>query len=320
MNKYILFLLLTITGLIVSFGFTGLIFTATAQASDSNSSSDNTSIGKSTTVTGHFSDQATDLTPDWAIICSNDTTGMNEEFYLRFEPIYSASEYHLQIAKYSHFRNIVIDTGTFLPESPISPGFFVPADRLEGGHTYYWRVRARLEAIEPYVFNNWSEWSEIKSITVKTSIYAGKRGFVPSRVQILYPINGDIGTRINPTSFTWSPYKESTKYRFELGRNATMADVIVDVNVDSKTYTYEGELEHNHQYFWRVMALEPAPSDWSVTFSFQTEAAPSISPTQPGLQKDTPQPETPFWAWVVIIVGLILLIVIIVLIFRARRR
>ncbi|MCJ7654420.1 MAG: hypothetical protein MUO97_03820, partial [Dehalococcoidia bacterium] len=77
----------------------------------------------------------------------------------------------------------------------------------------------------------------------------------------------------------------------------------------------DGQLEYGQSYFWRVMALEPVPSDWSATFSFQAEAAPLTPPTQLALQS-----EPPLWAWVIIAIGLALLIVIIVLIFRARRR
>jgi len=61
-----------------------------------------------------------------------------------------------------------------------------------------------------------------------------------------------------------------------------------------------------------VMALEPAPSDWSATFSFQTEAAPE--PDVP--DKAAP---TPLWVWVVIAIGAILVIVTLVLIFKTRR-
>jgi hypothetical protein len=121
---------------------------------------------------------------------------------------------------------------------------------------------------------------------------------------------------VKPVSFTWSPLKDTTKYRFVLAEDAAMNQVIKEAEVTTTAYEYDGALEYSSSYFWRVMALEPAPSDWSATFSFQTETPPSSPPSPP----PAIQPETPLWAWVVIAIGTALLIVIIVLIFRARRR
>jgi hypothetical protein len=120
---------------------------------------------------------------------------------------------------------------------------------------------------------------------------------------------------VKPVSFTWSPLKDTTKYRFVLAKDAAMTQVVKEAEVTTTAYGYDGQLEYGQSYFWRVMALEPAPSDWSATFSFQTETPPPPPPPSPA-----PSPKTPLWAWVVIAIGLALLIVIIVLIFRARRR
>jgi hypothetical protein len=119
---------------------------------------------------------------------------------------------------------------------------------------------------------------------------------------------------VKPASFAWSPLKDTTKYRFILAKDAAMTQVVKEAEVPTTAYEYAEQLEYGQSYFWRVMALEPAPSDWSATFSFQTEAAPP-PPAEPA-----PQPETPLWAWVVIAIGLALLIAMIVFTFRARKR
>jgi hypothetical protein len=119
---------------------------------------------------------------------------------------------------------------------------------------------------------------------------------------------------VKSASFAWSPLKDTTKYRFVLAKDAAMTQVVTEAEVTTTAYEYDGQLEYSQSYFWRVMALEPAPSDWSATLSFQTEAAPP-PPAEPA-----PQPETPLWAWVIIAIGLALLIAIIVFIFRARKR
>jgi hypothetical protein len=104
-----------------------------------------------------------------------------------------------------------------------------------------------------------------------------------------------------------------TKYRFVLASDADMTEVVKDAVVTTTAYEYDGELEYNQVYFWRVMALEPVPSDWSAIFSFRTEATPPPVATEP-----TPEP-IPIWVWPVVAIGLILLCVVIVLIFRMRR-
>jgi hypothetical protein len=116
-------------------------------------------------------------------------------------------------------------------------------------------------------------------------------------------------------SFAWSPFQDTTRYRFVLAKDSAMTQIVKETDVTTTGYEYYGTLDYGQSYFWRVMAIEPAPSDWSATFSFQTEAAPLPPPAPQSLPS-----ETPLWAWVVIAIGLALLIVMIFLIFRARRR
>jgi hypothetical protein len=100
------------------------------------------------------------------------------------------------------------------------------------------------------------------------------------------PANGSLDyTAINP-SFSWQPFKQTTKYQFVLAKNADMTQAVEDAAVSTTYYEFNGVLDYNTNYFWRVMALEPAPSDWSATFSFQTEVAP---PPPPDV---TPEPFT----------------------------
>ena len=87
-----------------------------------------------------------------------------------------------------------------------------------------------------------------------------------------------------------------------------MTQVIVQATVATTAYKYADMLDYSTNYFWRVMALEPVPSDWSATFSFQTEA-PQPPPTAP--EEAAP---TPIWVWVVITIGAILAIITIVFI------
>jgi hypothetical protein len=157
-----------------------------------------------------------------------------------------------------------------------------------------------------------SPWSEVESFTVKSGTPASTTSY---GIQPIYPDSGRNICPVKPVSFSWSPLTDTTSYKFVLATDAAMTQVVKEAEVNTTAYNYDGELEYGRVYFWRVMALEPAPSDWSATFSFQTEAAP-----QPAPETSAQEQQTPLWAWIVIAVGLILLCVIIVLIFRMRRR
>jgi hypothetical protein len=200
---------------------------------------------------------------------------------------------------------------------------------LECGHTLYWMVRV-IEVVtqeatttfaicggEPATapaFSPWgvpSPWSEIRSFTVK----AGFKVVTPYYgVQLLAPDNGCGCACEAPICFSWSPFKETTAYKFELSENADMSSPLVSTTVTGATaYQYTGTVKCNTNYFWRVMSTDPAPSEWSATFSFMTQPEPP-APTPPA----GPEP-TPIWVWVVIAIGAILVIVTLVLIFKTRR-
>jgi hypothetical protein len=92
-----------------------------------------------------------------------------------------------------------------------------------------------------------------------------------------------------------------------------MSSPLVSTTVPTTSYQYDGKVTCNTNYFWRVMAEEPAPSEWSAVFSFMTQAEPP--PPEP-----TPEPPgTPLWVWVIIGIGAVLVIVTLVLIFKTRR-
>ena len=272
-------------------------------------------ITSSTTVTATPSDETQ--------VDSDPVSGRNEEIDLSWQQFCLSSEYQVQIAKDPGFTLIVLDTGAFTPASAESPAAYYPAGgrvptspsaiaqwgNLESGHTYYWRVRVRQAATGQYMR---SPWSEVKSFTIGSGFPASTPSY---GLQPVYPNNGRGNCPVKPVSFTWSPLKDTTKYRFVLAKDAAMTQVVKEATVTTTAYEYDGQLEYGQSYFWRVMALEPAPSDWSATFSLQTEAAPSPPPPP---APAAPKP-TPLWVWVGITIGTILVIATIVLIFKVRQ-
>lgn len=259
---------------------------------------------------------------DSTVVGSDPVSGRNQEIDLSWEQLCLSSQYQVQIAKDLGFTIIVLDTGAFAPASATSPAAYYPAGgrarspssltqwaNLEAGHTYYWRARVRQAATGQYML---SPWSEVRSLTVKSGLPASNPSY---GIQPVYPNNGRSGCPVKPVSFSWSPLKDTMRYKFVLAKDAAMTQVVKEAEVTTTAYEYNGQLEYGKSYFWRVMALEPAPSDWSATFNFQTEAAPPPPPTPP-----TPTHQTPVWAWVVIAIGTALVIATTVLIFKARRR
>jgi hypothetical protein len=178
---------------------------------------------------------------------------------------------------------------------------------LECGHTYYWRVKVRECATTQWIR---SPWSEERSFTVKAGLPVTTPYYGP---QLLAPNNGCLGCPVQPVSFSWSPFKETTKYKFVLASDAAMTQIVKEAEVATTAFEYDGALDYSTNYFWRIMSLEPAPSDWSATFSFQTEAKPAEAAGPPAAAP------TPLWVWVVIAIGAILVIVTLVLIFKTRR-
>ncbi len=276
------------------------------------------------------------VTPDenTQVVDVDPVTGSNDEFELRWEQLCVASEYQVQIAKDPDFTLVVVDTGPYAPADVTSPAAYYPAggktvdtstiapssaldpgtsaigspSMLEAGYTYYARVRVRQTASGQHML---SPWSEVYKFTIKSGLPTANASYGP---QPLSPNNGCLGCPVSPVSFSWAPFQDTTKYKFMLAEDAAMAEILVEIVVPTSAYEYEGVFKYSTNYYWRVMALEPVPSDWSATFTFRTESAPLASPTI------AETPITPTWAWVFIGIGAVLIIAVIVLIILARRR
>jgi len=318
---------LIITSLVFLVGLaSGCTLAAPPQVNDSPPATtpdiDETSNPPPATITDTATGSVASTSPDETTVGSDPVSGQSQEIDLSWEQFCLSDQYQLQIAKDPNFTIIVLDTGSFAPASseapavyypaggriPASPSALTPWASLESGHTYYWRVRVR-QAATGQVMR--SPWSEVKSFTVGSGLPAS----TPSHgIQPVYPNNGCSSCPVKPVSFTWSPLKDTTRYRFVLAEDAAMTQVVKEAEVTTTAYDYDGQLEYGQSYFWRVMALEPVTSDWSATFSFRTETAPPPPAVEPA-----PEP-IPLWAWAVISIGIALLIVMIVLIIRARRR
>jgi hypothetical protein len=235
------------------------------------------------------------------------------------------TEYYLWIAKDADFTEIldiaaIASTGpssivtAIYTRSPLFPMF-------NPGETYYWKVMVS----EPFS----GIFSETRSFTVAPSAAT-----VP---EIGAPINGatDVGTK---PAFSWTPVTGTTKYQFQMDTGTTFTAPMIDEQVTTTAYMVTVVLEEGKTYFWRVKALEPIESDWSVVASFVVAVpppppttpiitvppAPTVVVTIPPAQTVVIPPATtqevaPVYIWAVIIIGGVLVIAVIVLIVRTRR-
>lgn len=264
---------------------------------------------------------------DKALVGADPVTGRNQQIDLAWEQLCLSTVYELQVAKDAAFTlrinpaisnsdNITAVTGsikaTMDEVNMTRPGMWLsPAALPEAGATYFWRVRSYKSATGQIAV---SPWSEARSFSVKP-------GFIVNTpyygVQLLAPDNGCASCRVRPALFSWSPWKEATRYEFVLSRDSEFTQVLKQANTSSTGYEYDGTLDYDTTYFWRVRAVEvngqPIPSDWSATFSFRTESMPDLPAPPPG------DPGTPLWAWGVIGLGALLVIVTLILILRTRR-
>jgi hypothetical protein len=262
---------------------------------------------------------------------SNDTvpydpvSGRASEINLTWKPASLSRGYQIQIAKDEDFALEIANIGKdwlgpfYTPPDLDAPALMIPpgggtvtdangntwaVPPLEANHSYYWRVMVRDVATGDSIQSPWS-WREI--FTVETGLPVTTPYYGP---QLLSPDNGCLSCPIDSASFSWSPFKGTTKYKFLLTKDAAMTNVVVEAEVPTTAYKYEGSLDYGTHYFWQVKAIEPLPSDCSATFCFKTANAPTPQPST------YPPSSVPGWIWIIIVGGLMLDISLLVLIFR----
>src|SRR4030043_1909480 len=207
----------------------------------------------------------------------------------------------------------VLVNDSITPVDPLAPECYFPAGglvpvpasgiagfgNLESGHTYYWRVRARVDVAGEAVRSPWSA-------TMYFTVGAGFPVMAEyPTVTLFSPTYGARGVSRSP-AFSWSPMFKTAKYEFVLAKDAALQQVIVKTNVPLTAYMYDGKLDFNTSYFWQVRAIEPGVSDPSPIGTFTVVA--EEKPVEPAIEKPTP---IPFWVWGVIALYAVLVVAMI---------
>ena len=93
---------------------------------------------------------------------------------------------------------------------------------------------------------------------------------LPSNVSLLMPEENATQVEIAP-SFSWSPADFTNNYRFELAREASFGDLILNSSTVENEFTVREALEPGEGYFWRVAANNICGEVLSQTNTFTTE-------------------------------------------------
>lgn len=175
--------------------------------------------------------------------------------------------YELQISTLLDFSNAEIF------EIPgIENSFYTPANDLEDGQRFFWRVRAWNDA------GMSSAWSTVQSFRTRMRPPV-----------LLSPDDGTALTTRRP-SFDWDDVNGATGYIIQVSRDVSFRRLAAKYVLRNPTseFTPSSDLPANTILFWRVQAIGPnGPSLFSESRSFITGNPPSIpillSPTSGAL-------------------------------------
>lgn len=251
------------------------------------------------------------ITKGQTMVSCNPATGRSRDIDLSWEQPSSGQCNEIQVASDPTFSLRLtalepIENPNALPvEEDGIAAFILPGDQLECGSFFYWRVRVRSALTGENITSPWSN-------PVRFAIQPGYQvTTIEHGIKLLSPEKGSCCPCAAKQPFSWSPYLETSVYRFQLSEDPEMKKLMVDTIVQGTTaYLYPESLPYGRNYYWRVKAIQPISSDWSEIFDFNTQApSSSFSPTI--LPRSTPA-----WVWTLIGMCLGLCSGILVLILR----
>jgi hypothetical protein len=239
--------------------------------------------------------------PPEGIIGVDPVTGRAEEVNFTWYQLLDAAVYELQLSKDDIFSKQLIVDPEITPVDQTAPAWILQPGFLEVNHRYFWRLRA----------SGSIEGEQIRSpysATMSFIVGAGLPVDSPYQAPLLLEPANECGCPCDsPVFFTWSPFKDITKYKFELSQNSDMSDALISTDITTTSFEYNGELKCNTNYFWRVRSVEPFPSEWSATFSFFMQSESLAEPIQP-VESDS-QTGVPIFAIIaIIVIGVILFV------------
>ncbi len=242
-----------------------------------------------------------------------------ELFCFRWKPMPKAETWDLWIAMDENFRFVLHKEEDIKPVCCDSPGiceFEIPFV-FKCDTTYYWRVRAVSTTEGERVRSRWSP--SMHFLVGAGSIVDGMH-VAPI---IWAPEPGARDVPRDP-EFSWTGFQSTEFYELEIAADEHFSAVIAREQPDGSAYVYPSLLQWGETYFWRVRALRPYPSEWSMA-SFTVMAQPEPpkappEPTLPTLVMGMEPADAPFWVWLVIGLLTLLIMCVVVYVVVDRRR
>lgn len=237
-----------------------------------------------------------------------------ETFCFHWRALPETRKYDLWVAMDEHFDSVLVKVEDLEPTDCDSPSWcsFQMSYRFGCGRTYYWMVRASETCDGEDVR---SRWSPPMRFTVREGTTVQQMHIAPILVA---PEVGAKGVARSP-SFSWVGFPHTDMYEFTLAEDPAFNRVLVRENTAGSAYTYGRKLDWGSSYFWRVRAVEPIRSEYSVgTFTVLPQPRPGPQPKDAATYELRRADGTPLWAWVTIGVLGCLVIVAVALVVRRQ--
>ncbi len=176
--------------------------------------------------------------------------------------------------EYTYFLD---EVGEAIPPFDILTNSYKPSPQVPG--RYEWKVRAK-DAMD-----EWSEWSEARSITIVLPI--------PSKAVLSSPATGAY-VFVNHPTLDWIEVAYAEKYQLQISKSYTFSPLELDDFISAST-EYQPSLADG-KYYWRVRAINKVGEDpeqvgaWSGyrSFTVNTTAPVLVSPANNGSVLGTP--------------------------------
>lgn len=181
----------------------------------------------------------------------------------QWTPLAGVLSYDLQASTSAGFSTLVVDQSGLTSAAHYT-------EALQGGISYYWRVRARnAEGSGP--------WSSVWSFSTAA-------GSLSAPVMIA-PGDGEANVPTS-TTFRWAEVPQATRYELQASTSSGFGSLVINqASLTSTTFGATG-LQPGTKYWWRVRAANAGgTSAWYSAWSFTTASA-GTAPAVPTL--DTP--------------------------------
>jgi len=168
-----------------------------------------------------------------------------------------AVNYHLQVAKDAQFNTLILDTDTLTTTTH-------QLDTLEKGVQYFWHVSAINDSGETR-FSNLGYFTTIKPVPA-----TGPTLISPANNEQVYPVR---------PKFRWNSVQWAKSYELQVAKTSAFSELTInETNIFVTDYQYNGNLEPNSNYYWRVRAKnESGVGPWSETREFLTKEIVSVN-------------------------------------------